>query len=280
MILVTGATANVGRELVKLLLESGEEVGAVTRDPGSAAVPAGARVVGGDPSRPKSLTPALRDVEAVLLSPRAVGHGAAELLSLAGEQGARRVVLLSAVTVQYPAGEARFAGAFKAAEDVVKGCGLDWTLLRCADFAANALAWAPQIRQAGVVRGAYGDAATSSIHERDIAAIAALALASPAHAGHSYVLTGPQSLTQRDKVRLIGEAIGTELSFQEISPQQVRRAMITQGLPEEIPDRLLGSLAHYARRPGPSSGTVQQVLGRPALTFAQWAAGHAPAFQS
>ena len=63
---------------------------------------------------------------------------------------------LSAVTVQYPAGEARFAGDFKAAEDVVKGCGLDWTLLRCADFAANALAWAPRIRHAGVVRGACG----------------------------------------------------------------------------------------------------------------------------
>ena len=119
MILVTGATGNVGREVVKLLLESGEEVGAVTRDPDSAAVPAGARVVGGDPSRPTTLTSALRDVKAVLLSPRAVGHGAAELLSLAGEHGAQRVVLLSAVTVQYPAGEARFAGAFKAAEDVV-----------------------------------------------------------------------------------------------------------------------------------------------------------------
>jgi uncharacterized protein YbjT (DUF2867 family) len=94
------------------------------------------------------------------------------------------------------------------------------------------------------------------------------------------VLTGPQSLTQRDKVRLIGEAIGTELSFQEISPQQVRRAMVSQGLPEEIPDRLLGSLAHYAKRPGPSAGTVQQVLGCPALTFAQWAADHATAFRN
>ena len=139
MILVTGATGNVGRELVKLLPDTGEEVGAVTRDPDSAAVPAGARVVGGDPSRPKTLTSALRDVEAVLLSPRAVGHGAAELLSLAREHGARRVVLLSAVTVEYPAGEARFADAFKAAEDAVQGCGLDWTLLRCADFAANVL---------------------------------------------------------------------------------------------------------------------------------------------
>ena len=220
MILVTGATGNVGRELVKLLLDSGEEVGAVTRDPGSAAVPADARVLGADPSRPGTLTPALRDVEAVLLSPRAVGHGAAELLSLVREHGGRRVVLLSAVTVRYPAGEARFAGDFKAAEDVVKACGLDWTILRCADFDANALAWAPQIRQGGVVRGAYGDAATSSIHERDIAAVAASALASPAHAGHSYLLTGPQSLTQRDKVRLIGEAVGKELSFRRYLPSR------------------------------------------------------------
>ena len=46
----------------------------------------------------------------------------------------------------------------------------------------------------------------------------------------------------------------------------------------EIPDRLLGSLAHYAKRPGPSSDAVQQVLGRPALTFAGWAADHATAF--
>jgi uncharacterized protein YbjT (DUF2867 family) len=280
MILVTGATGNVGREVVKLLLASGEEVGAVTRDPGSAAVPAGAQVVGGDPSRPATLTSALPNVEAVLLSPRAVGHAAAEFLSLAGEHGARRVVLLSALTVEYPAGEARFADAFKAAEDVVTGSGLDWTLLRCADFATNALAWAPQIRQADVVRGAYGDAATSSIHERDIAAVAASALASSAHAGHAYLLTGPQSLTQHDKVRLIGEAIGRELSFEEISPEQVRQAMIAQGLPEEIPDRLLGSLAHYARQPGPSFDTTAQVLGRPALTFAQWAADHAAAFQN
>jgi uncharacterized protein YbjT (DUF2867 family) len=223
MILVTGATGNVGRELVKLLLDSGEEVGAVTCDPGSAAVPAGARVVGGDPSRPKTLTSALRDVEAVLLSPRAVGHGAAELLALAGEHGARRVVLLSAVTVEYPAGEARFADAFKAAEDVVKGCGLDWTLLRCADFAANALAWAPQIRQAGAVRGPTVtprplDPRARHRRGRRIRA------GQPRTCRHCYVLTGPQSLTQRDKVRLIGEAIGTKLSFQEISPQQACQA--------------------------------------------------------
>jgi uncharacterized protein YbjT (DUF2867 family) len=76
VILVTGATGNVGREAVKLLLESGAEVAAVTRDPRTAVLPHGGRVVGGDPSRPTTLAPALHDVEAVLLSPRAVGAAA------------------------------------------------------------------------------------------------------------------------------------------------------------------------------------------------------------
>jgi uncharacterized protein YbjT (DUF2867 family) len=186
-----------------------------------------------------------------------------------------RVVALSAATVQYAAGYRRFADAFKAVEDAVKASGLQWTVLRSADYASNTLAWAPQIRSAGVVRGAYGDAATSTVHERDVAAVAARALVNPAHAGHTYLLTGPQSLTQRDKVRLIDEAIGKKLSFEELPPEQLRQAMLAQGLPEDVPDRLLGSLADYAKQPGPSSDTVEQVLGRPALTFAAWAAEHA-----
>jgi uncharacterized protein YbjT (DUF2867 family) len=278
MILVTGATGNVGREAVKVLLDDGEEVVAVTRNPAAAALPGSAHVVDGDPSRPQTLTSALRGVEAVLISPRALGDATAG--AAAAEQGVERAVALSAVTVQYPAGYRRFADAFKAVEDAVKASGLQWTFLRSADYAVNALAWAPQIRSASVVRGAYGDAATSTIHERDVAAVAARALVDPAHAGHSYVLTGPQSLTQRDKVRLIGEAIGKKLSFEELPPEQIRQAMLAQGLPEDVPDRLLGSLADYAKEPGPSSDTVDQVLGRPALTFAEWAAEHAAAFRN
>ena len=285
MILVTGATGNVGREVVNLLLDDGQEVAAVTRNPAAAALPGGAHVVGGDPSHPKTLTSVLRGVEAVLISPRALGDATAgaataELLALAAEQGVERAVALSAVTVQYPAGYRRFADAFKAVEEAVKASRLQWTLLRSADYAANTLAWAPQIRLASVVRGAYGDAATSTIHERDVAAVAARALVNPTHAGHSYVLTGPQSLTQRDKLRLIGEAIGKKLSFEELPPEQIRQAMLAQGLPEDVPDRLLGSLADYAKEPGPSSDTVDQVLGRPALTFAEWAAEHAAAFRN
>jgi uncharacterized protein YbjT (DUF2867 family) len=280
MILVTGATGNVGREVVNLLLSGGEKVVAVTRNPAKAALPDGAHVVGGDPSRPQTLMPALRGVDTVFISPRALGDATAELLKLSAEQGAQRVVLLSAVTVQDGGGEKRFADAFKAVEDAAKASGLPWTILRCAEFASNNLMWAPQIRSTGIVRGTYGDGANSTIHERDIAAVSALALVDAAHAGHTYVLTGPQSLSQRDKVRIIGEAIGREVLWEEISPQQVREAMLAQGLPVEIPDRLLGYLASRVGQPGPSSTDVEQVLGRPALTFAQWAAEHAAAFRN
>ncbi|GAA2373681.1 NAD(P)H-binding protein [Nonomuraea africana] len=269
----------MGRAAVGLLSEEGVKVAAVTRQPSTADLPGEVHLANGDPSRPQTLARALDGVEAVLLSPRAVGSATTELLSLAAERGARRVVVLSAATVAHPAGLRRFADHFRAVEEAAKSSGLRWTLLRCTDFASNALAWAPQIRATGVVRGAYPEAATSPIHPRDIAAVAVRALVGDDHAERAYVLSGPESLTQQDKVRLIGQAIGRELSFLELAPEQVRQGMLAQGLPEDVPDRLLGSLADYARQAGPSTDTVRQILGRPALTFEEWATENASAFR-
>jgi uncharacterized protein YbjT (DUF2867 family) len=187
--------------------------------------------------------------------------------------------VLSALTVEYSGGYQRFADAFRSVEDAAKASGLQWTFLRSADYAANAMAWLPQIRQAGIVRGVYGDGATSTIDEKDVAAVSALALVDAAHSGHSYVLTGPQSLTQRARVRLIGEAIGKEVPWQEVAPEQFRRAMLAQGVPEDVPDRMIGYWADRVEQPGPTTFEVEQLLGRPALTFAQWAAEHAAAFR-
>jgi uncharacterized protein YbjT (DUF2867 family) len=277
MILVTGATGNVGRELVKLLLAEAATVAAVTRDPAKAALPAAARVVGSDPS---TLLPALGGVEAIFLVPRAVGNATAELLSFAVRHGVRRVVVVSAVTVEYGGGYKRFAEAFKAVEDASSASGLLCTFLRCAQFDTNALIWAPQIHATGVIRGAYGDATASPIHPRDIAAVGVRALLDDGHGGQAYALTGPESLSQRDQVRLIGEAIGVDLLWEEVPPKQVRQAMIAQGTPEEIPDRMLGYLAECLRQPGPSTTVVQDVLGRAALTFAEWAKENTAAFRN
>ncbi|GAA3549051.1 NAD(P)H-binding protein [Nonomuraea rosea] len=278
MILITGANGVVGRQVMNQLLKDDAAVTAVTRSPRETRLPDGVRAVNGDLFHPQWLEAALEGAEAIQISPRATGPGLGDLLKLAANQGVRRAVLLSATTVEYPAGEARFAAQFKHAEDLLTSSGLDWTILRLADFAANALAWAPQVKAGDVVRGAYGQAATSPIHETDIAAVAVQALRTSAHAGQVYTLTGPQSLDQFEKVRLIGAATGRELSFQELPPEQVRQGMLAQGLPEEVPARLLGSLADYAGRPGPTTATVEELLGRPALTFADWAHDNARAF--
>jgi uncharacterized protein YbjT (DUF2867 family) len=277
VILVTGATGNIGRELVKQLLDEGQKVAAVTRDPSSSKVPAGAQVVAGDLASPAALAPVLETAEALFINFAATGRGTRELLSLAPGHGVQRVVLLSGLAAQF-GGTGPLAGQFKAMEGLVKDSGLAWTFVRAGEFAANALAWVPQIRQGGVVYGAYAESATAPIHERDIAAVAAKALISPDHAGQVYTITGPESITQRGKVQIIGEAAGKELRFQEIPREQALAAMTSHGFPEPVADELLGYQATSVTQPTPLTGTVAEVLGRPALTFAQWATDHAAAF--
>src|SRR5262249_27142043 len=183
---ITGATGNVGREIVNLLLAEGRHVVAVSRNPATAQLPSNAHVITGDPSRPQTLATALKGAEAVLLSPRPLAGAARQLATLAAANGARHAVVLSSLTVQYGGGLQRFADEFRTIEDVVKNSGLEWTVLRSADYASNAKAWIAQIQAGDVVRGAYGEAKSSTVHERDVAAVAARSLIGAAHAGQTY----------------------------------------------------------------------------------------------
>src|SRR5262245_4474014 len=146
MILITGATGNVGREVVKLILDKGGLIAAVSRNPAAASLPTKAHVIAGDPSQPQSLATAFNGIEAVLLSPRALAGAAKEFVTLAASSGVRRAVVLSALTVQYGGGLRRFADEFRAVEDAVKQSGLEWTLLRSADYASNTTAWMSQVQ--------------------------------------------------------------------------------------------------------------------------------------
>jgi uncharacterized protein YbjT (DUF2867 family) len=278
MILLTGATGKIGRELIKHLLDAGKKITAVTRDPKSAKLPAEVHVVAQDPSQPGALKGIFKGAEAIVLNPAAIENTVSELVSLAVEESVRKAVLISAITVEYGGGYQRFAQRFKAIEDTVKASGLEWTFLRAADFAANSMIWAPQIRTMGIVRGAYGKATTAPIHHRDIAAMAAQALLHDGHSFKAYAITGPETLSQFDRARIIGEAINKPVHFEEISPEQARGAMLAQGAPPEIPDRMLGYLSACFEAPGPLTATVQHVLGRPPLKFYQWAAENSHAF--
>ena len=270
MILITGATGNIGRPLTELLVEAGAQVRAITRDPSGAGLPAGVETAA--PDAP------LDGVTSVFLNPRAVGERAAQLLRLAREHGAKRVVALSAVNVDdNPADQpSRYRGdRNKEVEAAAIESGLEWVSLRPTTFAVNNLGlWSSQIRAGDIVRGPYAKASAAPIHEQDLAAVAAHALLNDDLLGRRIVLTGPHALTQEEMVALIGTTIGRHLRYEEVPPEAARGQLLNAGFPAGFADTYLAMQEKAAREPALTTGEVEKILSRPALTFAEWAADH------
>ena len=281
-VLVTGATGRVGRMVVDLLADAGLPVRALTRRPEEAALPAGVEVVTGDLTVPESLDAALRGVDAVFLVwtvPPATAPAVVERLATY----ARRVVFLSAPhRTPHPFFQQPnpMAALYTEIERLIVGSGLESTIIRPGMFASNALLWwAPAIRGDGVVRWPYGAAETAPVDDRDVAAVAARTLYQDRHAGGDYVLTGPESLSQTEQVRIIGDVLGRPIQFVELSPDEFRRA--TEGSwPRPAVDMLLAAWGATMGRPALVTSTVSDVLGSPARSFRQWATDHADAFRA
>ncbi|MFC0544792.1 NAD(P)H-binding protein [Kutzneria chonburiensis] len=277
MILVTGATGRVGGSALAQLWDKGVAVRALVRDPGRAALPDGVEVVRGDLADPASLGPALDGVDSVFLvwPTLAADHAAPEVVATIAKQ-TRRVVYLSANGVSADTTEG-ILGSHAMMERLIEDSGLEWTFLRPTGFAANTLGWAPGVRAEGVVRWIHGAARRALIHEKDIGAVGALALTSDGLIGERPVLTGPESITQIEQAAAIGHAIGRPVRFEEV-PADVARRAISADLPPSAVDGILAGHAALVANPEPVSDTVPRLVGRPALTFEQWAVDHAADF--
>ncbi|MFC5826082.1 zinc-binding dehydrogenase [Nonomuraea insulae] len=263
-IVVIGSTGTVGRRVRTQLLRAGVEVRAVSREPGGDGVRADLRA-------PESLRVAAEGAEAVFLVwPFASAEGLPEVLAVLGEQ-ARRVVYLSSAAVREHEREA---------ERLIRESGLEWTILRPHSFAANTLRWAEQIRAGQVIREPYGAAAMSLVHEEDIAAVAVAALTRDEHAGSVYELTGPQSLTQAEQARIIGEVIGRPVRWEERDPREARERMLGLGWPADAVEDVLRAQEAMTAAPAPITATVTDVTGTAARSFRSWVAEHAHAFVS
>ncbi|MFI8912946.1 NAD(P)H-binding protein [Streptomyces sp. NPDC053513] len=271
-VLVTGATGNVGRHVVRGLLAAGTGVRAMTRAPEKAALPAGVEVVRGDLADPASLDAALAGVDRAYLFP--LPGTAEEFTARAAKAGVRRIVVLSSVSAEYADGD--YSGDHHTAvERAVEASGLEWTHVRPGEFMANVLNWwAPSIRAENVVRAPFGGTRSAPVHEADIADVALAALLEDGHVGKAYSFAGPQSLTKYEQVRDLGEVLGRAIRFQELAVEEARALWLGQGMPAEAVDWLLQDPVDV-----PVGPTAEQVTGRPARTFAQWVADHRADFQ-
>ncbi|MFB4317590.1 NmrA family NAD(P)-binding protein [Actinomadura sp. 21ATH] len=272
MILVTGATGTVGRPLVERLAAAGHKVRALSRTPATARLPAGVEVA------PTADLP-LDGVTSIFINPAAFWTGLGDLLPRAAGHGVRRAVLLSSLAAADDDPANTIGLHHLEVEREIEASGLEWTFVRPGAFASNTLNWAAQIRETGTVRGPYARSHTSPIHEDDIAAVAFEALTTDALLGAKPLLTGPESLTQSDQARLIGEAIGRPVPYEEITPEEAREAMTAGHIPPAVADSLLRMQAGSVDRPAEVSPEVERITGRPARTYARWAEDHAPDFR-
>jgi uncharacterized protein YbjT (DUF2867 family) len=278
-ILVTGATGNVGRQVVVQLLTTGTAVRALARHPESAGLPEGVAVVGGDLSEPDTLQPALAGIDTVFLVwPFLTTEGAPAVLDAIARH-ARRIVYLSSSGVNDDAErQTDPINQFHAdMERLIEKSGLEWTVLRSDTIASNTRGWAEQIRTTGVVRGP-DIAPTAVIHERDVAAVAVRGLTDDGHTGARHVLTGPQVLSRAEQVHTIGEAIGRPLRFEKVPVQVARQQMLAAGRPPALVEALLAS-AETRPESDLITSIVKEITGAPARTFRSWAEEHADDFR-
>jgi uncharacterized protein YbjT (DUF2867 family) len=284
VILVTGATGRIGRLVVEELLRAGAPVRALTRRPAHAALPAGVEVVAGDFTIPASLDAALDGAVATFLVWTAAPTAAPAAIARLAADGAaqpRRVVYLSApFRTPHPFFQQPnpMRDLHAGIERLLADAGLEVAVLRPGMYASNALHWwAPQIRAGDVVRWPYATAETAPIDERDVAGAAARVLLDARHARGDYVLTGPESLSQADQVRAIGDVTGRPLRFEELSPDEFRR-QAAASWPDGVADMLLAAWRATLGHRAFVTTAVREILGSPPRTFREWAADHAAAF--
>jgi uncharacterized protein YbjT (DUF2867 family) len=263
MILVTGATGRVGRQVALGLTAAGAPWRGLSRRAGPGLVPGDLLVPGELP---------LDGVDQVFLlwpGPSPTGIEAAVAALAAG--GVRHVVYLSAISAS--------TGFWGVVEDAVRVSGMQWTFLRSGGFAANTLGWAQMIRSTGAVRWPYGAAARSLIHERDLADVGVAALTAPGHVGQVYELTGPAVITQAEQAHQIGLAAGRPVRWIELAPDEARSQLLAEWGDPAFVDSALSYWASLIEHPEAVTGTVAAITGKPARTFAQWAVDNAGAFR-
>ena len=138
MILVSGATGNVGRELVRQLLDKNAQIRVLIRDERKAAdFDNQAEVAVGDLDRPDTLVAAMRGIDRLyFVTP--VTEQVTNLLKAAKQAGVRHVVKQSTIEADRSLGPGKW---HREQEELVKSMGFAWTFIRPTMFTSNSIEW-------------------------------------------------------------------------------------------------------------------------------------------
>ncbi|MFF1922833.1 NAD(P)H-binding protein [Streptomyces sp. NPDC058221] len=275
--LVTGCRGRVGSALASLLHSGGHAVRAASRNPAQLSLPAGIPLVACDLGDPTTFATALEGVDSVFLY--AEPSHIDDFLTAAQAAGVGHIVLLSSSSVLAPdAATNPIAASHHAVEAALIASPLTATLLRPGAFAGNAYQWSSAFRGGRSVDLPYPRSRTSPIDETDIAEAALAVLTDTRLQGAGYHLTGPESLSIAEQVELLAAASGSPVTVNAVSRDDWKDSVFPF-VPAEIAEGLLDYWAATDGSPAEVTGDTEKLTGRPARTFAAWAAEHAAAFR-
>ena len=284
MILMTGASGNVGIELARILKSRGVRFRAMVRSPAAAKqldVLAHAELVTGDFNDSVTVARALDGIDrAFLLTPSSEQAEAQQraFVEVASREGVRHVVKLSQWAAD-PGSPVRFLRYHAAVEQDLRSSGMAFTFLRPNLFMEGLLALRASIATEGRLFAAAGDARISAVDVRDIAAVAAAALTEPGHEGCTYDITGPEALTHAEMAEHLGQALERRVEFMDVPPDAWRQALLGFGLPVWQADGLVEDYAHYRRGEAAAVASgVQDVTGKAPRSFAEFVRDYARVF--
>jgi uncharacterized protein YbjT (DUF2867 family) len=270
-ILVTTPTGKVGQELVRLLQARGAtlRLGAHSVDKTRAAFP-GLEVVPLDHTRPETHAAAVAGVDAVYLASPGDFPAAPEkaLVDAAKKAGVKKIVKLAAFGIEHS------DNPLRQVEEHIRASGIPFTFLHPSWFFQNFTTSMAGALKAGTLAEPAADKKISFIDARDIAAVAAEALTRPGHDGQTYTLTGSEQLSRAEVVAIVGKELNRTITYVPVTDEQFRAAVKGYLTPSYL--ELMSALYGLVRAGvyETVTPTVQQVLGRPPITFAQFVKEH------
>jgi uncharacterized protein YbjT (DUF2867 family) len=283
-ILVTGATGTIGSHVVAALADQPDvRVRAAVRsgEKGKGLPGANVTPVDFDYDQPATIAAALAGADKVfLLTPFSDKQAelGKRLVDAAAKAGVKHVVKLSAIGCEHEPG-IQLGRWHRAVEKHLEASGLAWTFLRPNNFFENFVGYYPPGKD-GNIYLPWGTAACSFMAGADIAAVAAKALTTAGHEGKAYALTGPEAITIAQAASAIGEVSGRKVAYVDVPEAAAKKAMLDLGMPGWMVDAMME--LHAVDKAGYAAAvtdTVPKLLGRPAMTFLEFARKHAKAWK-
>lgn len=284
MILVIGATGNIGAEVTRLLVKDGAAVRVLARDEAKAMAALGPKVqvVQGDLEQPASLSRAMEGVERLfLVTPLHLDQVAMKSAAIqaAKQAGVRHLVMSTGIGAGPEAGVeiGRWHGR---SQEEVKATGIPYTFLQPTFFMQNMMMFADAIRGQGAFYLPLGESRVSWVDARDIALIGAKALTEAGHENKVYPITGGEALTCAEMARTLSDVLGKTVNHVDGPLAAARQGMLDAGMPAKLADMMnelyaLGPAGHLAY----VADTVKSVTGQAPRSFRQFAQDHAAAFK-